>query len=143
MVGNKKPKHGLAGLYFSIEWDTEFLNFLPEWFPKSFQSKLAKERNLVGLRCSSSVEMMARNQIAPFHFSRSGVFYVLALRYGRLDDYLAQINQLRRAATLPPVEQNAMIATICYSIQSRLAFDSCWLESVKETILLKVGRTDA
>lgn len=109
-----------------------------EWFPKSFQSKLAKERNLVGIRCSSSVEMMARNQIAPFHFSRSGVFYVLALRYGRLDDYLAQINQLRRAATLPPVEQNAMIATICYSIQNRLAFDSCWLESVKETILLKV-----
>ena len=33
-----------------------------------------------------------------------------------------------------------MIATICYSIQNRLAFDSCWLESVKETILLKVGR---
>ena len=81
---------------------------------------------------------MARNQIAPFNFSRSGVFYVLALRYGRLDDYLAQINQLRRAATLPPVEQNGMIATICYSIQNRLAFDSCWLESVKETILLKV-----
>ena len=63
----------------------------------------------------------------------------LTPRYGRLDDYLAQINQLRRAATLPPVEQNAMIATICYSIQNRLAFDSCWLESVKETILLKVG----
>ena len=55
--------------------------FFSEWFPKSFQSKLAKERNLVGIRCSSSVEMMARNQIAPFHFSRTGVFYVLALRY--------------------------------------------------------------
>ncbi len=110
---------------------------LSEYAIKSFQSRLAREANLVSLRCRSTVEMMHRNQIAPFRFTRQPVEYVLALKYGRLDDTLAQINQLRRAATLPPVEQSGMIAAICYSRQNRLAFDSCWLESVKETILLK------
>jgi hypothetical protein len=98
---------------------------------------LAKERNLISLSCTSMVEMKARNQMAPFTFLRTKIFYVVALKYGRLDDTLAQISQLRRAATLTPVEQSGMIAAICYSRQNRLAFDSCWLESVKETILLK------
>ena len=108
-----------------------------EYKIKSFQSKLAKERNLITLKCKSTVEMMSRNQIAPFRFTRQPVSHVLALKYGGLDDTLAQINQLRRAATLTPVEQSGMIAAICYSRQHRLAFDSCWLESVRETILLK------
>jgi hypothetical protein len=46
--------------------------------------------------------------------------------------------QLQRAATLPPVEQNGMIAAIVYSTQNRVEFDSCWLESVQENILFKV-----
>ena len=34
--------------------------------------------------------------------------------------------------------QNGMIAAIVYSRQTRMAFDSCWLEAVHETIQLKV-----
>ena len=64
---------------------------------------------------------------------------VFALKYGKLDDYLPLMCQLQRAATLPPVEQNGMIAAIVYSTQNRTDFDNCWLESVQEKILTKVN----
>ena len=48
------------------------------------------------------------------------------------------MGQLQRAATLPPVEQNGMIAAIVYSMQSRVEFDSASLDSVQENILFKV-----
>ena len=83
---------------------------------------------------------MARNIIAPFKFVRHIVSFVFAIKYNHqnLEDYIAQIGQLQRAATLPPVEQNDMIAAIVFSRQNRLTFDTCWLESVQENILLKV-----
>ena len=46
--------------------------------------------------------------------------------------------QLRRAATLPPVEQNGMIAAIVFSMQSRTQFDFASMETVHENILHKV-----
>ena len=48
------------------------------------------------------------------------------------------MQQLQRAATLPPIEQNGMVGAIVYSMQNRTEFDSCWLESIQEKILCKV-----
>ena len=50
---------------------------------------------------------------------------------------LLQVQQLRRAASLPPVEQAGMVAAINYSIQSRLSFDTCWLENIGERIVVE------
>lgn len=110
---------------------------IQEWFPKSFQSILAREQNLIAFNCTSCVIMLTKNRLAPFKYSRHPVSFVFALQYGKVDDYLSQICQLQRASTLPPVEQNGMIAAIVYSRQSRLQFDLCWLESIREKFLLK------
>ena len=64
--------------------------------------------------------------------------FVFALKYEKLDDCLPLMCQLQRAATLPPVEQNGMIAAIVYSTQTRTNFDMGSLESVQEKILMKV-----
>ena len=48
-----------------------------------------------------------------------------------------QVQQLRRAASLPPVEQAGMVAAINFSIQSRLSFDTCWLENIGERIVVE------
>ena len=81
--------------------------------------------------------------VAPFNFEKVDPLApcVFALKYGKLDDYLPLMCQLQRAATLPPVEQNGMIAAIVYSTQNRTDFDNCWLESVQEKILTKVNTT--
>ena len=78
--------------------------------------------------------------VAPFRFDRVDplVPCVFALKYGKLEEYLPLMCQLQRAATLPPVEQNGMIAAIVYSTQNRTEFDNCLLESVQEKILTKV-----
>ena len=65
---------------------------------------------------------------------------VFALRHGKLDDYLPLMCQLQRAATLPPVEQNGMIAAIVFSMQSRTQFDFASMETVQEKILHKVRK---
>ena len=37
-----------------------------EWLPKSFQSKLAKESNVLSISCTSYVEMLDKNQVRNF-----------------------------------------------------------------------------
>lgn len=110
---------------------------IQEWFPKSFQSKLAKEANVLSVTCTSFVEMLEKNQLAPFKFLRANRSFLFALKYAKLDDYLPLICQLQRAATLPPVEQNGMVAAMVYSTQNRVEFDACFLDSVQENILFK------
>ena len=73
---------------------------------KSFRSPLARAPSpLLLVSSSSCVEMLTSNVVAPFSFVRTPVSFVFSLPYGKLDDNLMQIGQLRRAATLPPVEQ--------------------------------------
>ena len=55
-----------------------------------------------------------------------------------MEDHIPLMCQLRRAATLPPVEQNGMIAAIVFSMQSRTQFDFASMETVHENILHKV-----
>lgn len=106
--------------------------------PKTFQCPLAKEKSLMLVKCDGCVEMMARNVVAPFKFVRRSTSIIFSVKFGNVEDHLAQICQLQRASTLPPVDQNGMIAAIVFSRQNRLSFDSCLLESVHEKVLLKV-----
>ena len=69
-----------------------------------------------------------------FQFHKKNSFF----QYAKVDDHLPLMQQLQRAATLPPVEQNGMVGAIVYSMQNRTEFDSCWLESIQEKILCKV-----
>lgn len=82
--------------------------------------------------------MLDRNILAPFKFVRGVKSFIFSIKYDKVDDHLPLMCQLRRAATLPPVEQNGMIAAIVFSMQNRTQFDSCYLESVQENILYKV-----
>ena len=112
--------------------------FISEWLPKSFRSPLASQSNVIALTCDGRVEMLDKNTLAPFKFIRGVKTYIFSFKYAKVNDHLSLMNQLRRAATLPPIEQNGMIATIVYSIQSRSSFDHCWLETAQEQILHKV-----
>ena len=111
---------------------------ISEWLPKSFRSPLASQSNVIALTCDGRVEMLDKNTLAPFKFVRGVKSYIFSFKYAKVNDHLSLMNQLRRAATLPPIEQNGMIATIVYSIQSRSSFDHCWLETAQEQILHKV-----
>lgn len=117
---------------------TRFFFLISEWLPKSFRSPLASQSNVIALTCDGRVEMLDKNTLAPFKFVRGVKSYIFSFKYAKVNDHLSLMNQLRRAATLPPIEQNGMIATIVYSIQSRSSFDHCWLETAQEQILHKV-----
>ena len=117
---------------------TRFFFLISEWLPKSFRSPLASQSNVIALTCDGRVEMLDKNTLAPFKFIRGVKTYIFSFKYAKVNDHLSLMNQLRRAATLPPIEQNGMIATIVYSIQSRSSFDHCWLETAQEQILHKV-----
>merc|ERR1719334_1449911 len=86
---------------------------------------------------NQTIEMLRHNLIAPFKFVRSKTSHVFSFTYRKAAECLGQVLQLVRAATLPPVEQAGMVAAINYSIQSRLSFDTCWLENITEKIVLE------
>ena len=111
-----------------------------EWLPKSFQAIFASKSNVFSVTCTSKVEMLSDNKVAPFKFSKVQPLtpFVFSLLHSKLDDELPLMQQLQRAATLPAVEQRGMVATMVYSTQVRSDFDLCWLESVSERVLLKV-----
>jgi len=110
---------------------------IDEWSPRSFQSALASKRELMFVLCKQTVEMLRQNIIAPFKFRRTVDKFVFSFTYRRVGECLGQVQQLHRASTLPPVEQAGMVAAINFSRQSRLAFDTCWLENIGEKIVLE------
>ena len=83
--------------------------------------------------------MLERNILAPFKFARGKKSYIFVFQYAKVEDPLALMQQLKRASTLVPVEQNGMIAAISYSMQKRSPFDHCWLDTALERILLEVS----
>ena len=81
--------------------------------------------------------MLRQNKIAPFKFIRSQERFVFSFTYRKVSDCLSQVQQLHRAASLPPVEQAGMLAAINFSRQNRLNFDTCWLENIGEKIVFE------
>jgi len=108
-----------------------------EWTPKSFQSALAYKQELMYISCKQTVEMLSQNIIAPFKFRRKTEKFVFSFTYRKVADCLSQVQQLHRASSLPPVEQNGMVAAIVFSRQSRETFDTSWIDNLQEKIIME------
>ncbi|XP_017890031.1 protein FAN-like isoform X3 [Ceratina calcarata] len=81
--------------------------------------------------------MLEKNILAPYEFVHQATTFHFYLNYANVDDCLPQILQLFRAATLPTAEQNGMIMAIVHSRQSRVSFDTSWLEDLYEQVVLE------
>ncbi|OAD54426.1 Protein FAN [Eufriesea mexicana] len=93
--------------------------------------------NTLLVQCKQYVKMLEKNILAPYKFIHENVTFHIYFNYAKIDDCLPQILQLFRAATLPTAEQNAMIMAIVHSRQSRVSFDTSWLEDLYEQVVLE------
>nr|XP_033328034.1 protein FAN-like isoform X1 [Megalopta genalis] len=93
--------------------------------------------NLLSVNCKQYVEMLEKNILAPYKFIHKQATLYFHFNYAKIEDCLPQILQLFRAATLPTAEQNAMIMAIVHSRQSRVSFDTSWLEDLYEQVVLE------
>ncbi|XP_045191782.2 protein FAN-like isoform X2 [Mercenaria mercenaria] len=62
---------------------------------------------------------------------------MFSLNYVTIADCLPLICQLHRASTLPPADQNTMIGAIVMSRQSRVKFNTSWLDDLYEKVELQ------
>lgn len=106
---------------------------IEEYQPKLL-SKVNKILKIVSDQC---VEMKAKNIVAPFIFKKGTAEHLFSLNYASLDDALSPMCQIHRASTLPTGDQAAMINAIVLSRQSRVKFNTSWLEDLYEKILLE------
>ncbi|XP_031833417.1 protein FAN isoform X2 [Nomia melanderi] len=100
-------------------------------------SSISKHSNVLSVQCKQYVEMLEKNILAPYKFIHKHVTLYFYFNYAKIEDCLPQILQLLRAATLPTAEQNAMIMAIVHSRQSRVSFDTSWLEDLYEQVVLE------
>ncbi|CAL7951198.1 unnamed protein product [Xylocopa violacea] len=98
---------------------------------------LAKCSNILSIQCKQYVKMLEKNILAPYKFIHQNATFHFYFNYAKVDDCLPQILQLFRATTLPTAEQNAMITAIVHSRQSRVSFDTSWLEDLYEQVVLE------
>ncbi|XP_061931232.1 protein FAN-like isoform X1 [Apis cerana] len=99
---------------------------------------IAKCGNILLVQCKQYVKMLEKNILAPYKFIHQNATFHFFFNYAKIDDYLPHILQLFRAATLPTAEQNAMIMAIVHSRQSRVSFDTSWLEDLYEQVVLEI-----
>ncbi|KZC06439.1 Protein FAN, partial [Dufourea novaeangliae] len=100
-------------------------------------SDIMKRTNVLSVQCKQYVEMLEKNILAPYKFIHEHATFYFYFNYAKVEDCLPQILQLLRAATLPTAEQNAMIMAIVHSRQSRVSFDTSWLEDLYEQVVLE------
>lgn len=94
--------------------------------------------NNLSIECKSFVKMLEGNVLAPYKFIHQKTCFQFNFNYANVEDCLAQILQLLRAASLPTAEQNSMIMAIVHSRQSRVSFDTSWLEDLYEEVVIEV-----
>ncbi|KOC66673.1 Protein FAN, partial [Habropoda laboriosa] len=100
-------------------------------------SDTAKSNNILLVQCKQYVEMLEKNILAPYKFIHQTATFHFYFNYAKVNERLPQILQLLRAATLPTAEQNVMIMAIVLSRQSRVSFDTSWLENLYEQVVLE------
>lgn len=64
---------------------------------------------MLSIECKQHVEMLEKNILAPYRFVHENSMFHFCFNYTKVEDYLPQILQLHRAASLVTVEQNAMV----------------------------------
>nr|CAD7405985.1 unnamed protein product [Timema cristinae] len=100
-------------------------------------SKISSNRNVICVDCKQYVDILEGNILAPYKFKGVKQKFLFLLNYAMVDDCLPQILQLHRASSLAAAEQSSMIAAIVYSRQSRVSFDTLWLEDLYEKVVLE------
>nr|XP_018899764.1 PREDICTED: protein FAN-like [Bemisia tabaci] len=103
---------------------------------KSDKGRVDSNQRII-VDCSSFVEMLEGNVLAPYTFKSLRRKFYFTLLYAKVDDCLPHISQLLRASSLPIAEQNQMIAAIAYARQCRVKFKPIWLEDMFEKIVLE------
>ncbi|XP_067203387.1 protein FAN isoform X2 [Linepithema humile] len=93
--------------------------------------------NMMSVDCKQHVEMLEKNILAPYKFIHHNCILHFCFNYAKIENCLPQILQLHRAASLVTAEQNAMIMAIVHSRQSRVSFDTSWLEDLYEQVVLE------
>ncbi|XP_072766799.1 protein FAN isoform X2 [Anoplolepis gracilipes] len=94
--------------------------------------------NMLSVECKQHVEMLEKNILAPYRFIHQNTMFYFCFNYAKIEDCLPQILQLHRAASLATAEQNAMIMAIVHSRQSRVSFDTSWLEDLYEQVVSEI-----
>ncbi|XP_076638062.1 protein FAN [Colletes latitarsis] len=101
-------------------------------------NNITRRTNVLSVKCKQYVQMLEKNIIAPYKFIHEHATFYFYFNYAKVEDCLPQILQLLRAASLPTAEQNAMIMVIVHSRQSRVSFDTSWLEDLYEQVVLEI-----
>ncbi|XP_025263556.1 protein FAN isoform X2 [Camponotus floridanus] len=92
---------------------------------------------MLSVESKQHVEMLEKNILAPYKFIHQNTIFRFCFNYAKIEDCLPHILQLHRAASLATAEQNAMIMAIVHSRQSRISFDTSWLEDLYEQVVLE------
>ncbi|KAK6184595.1 hypothetical protein SNE40_007040 [Patella caerulea] len=119
-----------------IKFPMKYVSLIEEWSGGLF-SKLDAKDKVLKIESEQMIEMKEKNIIAPFVFRKETAEYIFSLNYATLEDTLPQMCQLQRASTLPKSDQSAMINAIVLSRQSRVKFNTSWLEDLYERIVLE------
>ncbi|XP_012940404.1 protein FAN [Aplysia californica] len=111
----------------------KFVQDIDEWSGGLF----TKVERVIKITADQTVEMKEKNIITPFIFKKEECQHIFSLNYASVDDCLPQMCQVLRASTLPPGDQQAMLNAIMLSRQSRVKFNTSWLEDIYEKIILE------
>ncbi|KAH9489754.1 hypothetical protein Btru_036661 [Bulinus truncatus] len=116
-----------------LKFPLKYVKNIDEWSGGLF----TKVDKAVKIITDLTVEMKEKNIVAPFVFRKEESTHLFSLNYASVDDCLPQMCQLHRASTLPPGDQQAMLNAIMLSRQSRVKFNTSWLEDIYESIILE------
>ncbi|XP_059177042.1 protein FAN-like [Physella acuta] len=116
-----------------LKFPLRFVQNIDEWTGGLF----TKVEKGIMISTQQTVEMKEKNIVAPFIFKKEECQHLFSLNYASVDDCLPQMCQLHRASTLPPCDQQAMLNAIMLSRQSRVKFNTSWLEDIYEKIILE------
>ncbi|XP_078680116.1 protein FAN-like [Branchiostoma floridae x Branchiostoma belcheri] len=101
-------------------------------------SRIDATGNVIMIESSQVYQMKEGNVIAPYVFKKKKEKYLFSLNFVMIEDVLPQMQQLLRASTLTAADQNSMIAAIVQSRQARVPFNTSWLETLYEKIVVEM-----
>ncbi|XP_038068746.1 protein FAN-like isoform X2 [Patiria miniata] len=100
-------------------------------------SRLGNRGDVIVIQCKQKIEMKANNIIGSYEFKKETTKHLFSLNYVTPDDVLQMMCQLHRASTLPLADEAGMIAAIVYSCYNRTKFNTSWLETLYEQIVME------
>ncbi|XP_052232540.1 protein FAN-like isoform X2 [Dreissena polymorpha] len=106
---------------------------IDEYSGNLYSKTPSKDKGFV-IKSDVCVEMKKDNIISPYLFKKKEAQHLFELNYVTVEDCLPSLCQLHRASTLPPADQGAMISAIVLSRQSRVKFNTSWLDDLYERI---------